>query len=1082
MLKKIKTVLLIVTVALSIMAFMACAPKTESFTVAVTGGTGGGEYEAGSACTVTATVADGYVFLRWEEDGVTVSESNPYTFTVNKNVSLTAITQPLTPQSFTVTVTGGTGGGTFTAGTEITVTATVAADEKFVGWLSDGVTVSTDAVYTFTVEKDVDLTAVTAPLATAGVFEGTWVSADKTLNLTDMTLTGTEEFYLTEAAGEGAETVLSAVIDGESYTFSLNDDGRLELKPLSEGASATEFMPYDARFDGLWTIEDSDVYTLFISQTDSDGNFGWTLVNADGTLYDNDLYYTAKTRLTFEGLKPVVQFVSSANIVYVAEENGFIAAPYENLEYIPADNAFYDFYVTESGKNIRLDTSAKSVSLDGQTSDYTVTTCEYGSCLSFNAGGDEYALVYSLNGATLYCGETAEKAAKADLSAFTGEWVGALDFTVDGDNVSFGGATYKLKAAVKDNAIVFSFTADGVDYGLYPVGFGKGIIAVADMRTDKGFYCVSKSIAEAFKGDYGTLNVSSDYSVTLDGVPCDAYFTALTDFDRALTEPSGLEDIGLAALYVEEGSYLVWAEEGVLVLVEKSDADYLVTRAFYSAAAKERLKTALKAGLASETDEYTTGGADPVILSLDFGNGNVVFGGNVCAYEYGYRIDKEASAEHTALKFTVNGKDYVLYRYFELPYVVAENLTDDEKYSFVSLAEFSEVLDSAFVLKGAVVDESISFAADGTLSITEADFSAAGEAAVTQECDYSLSKDSSGVIVFTAVTFSDGAKFETLIYCAEDYNSLQSVKGTFIRSTDLIKLEAVGDYFTSDFTPAFKVLPDFTLLYNSGESLDDYYGDPDTFDTVTSDGQRVTASISYGFGQYGYTLTAVFENGAVTLTKDGETVGEYYKHDVDPLAFTGTYTITFTDRTSQSASETVVIGAKTDSVNEEFMPFVIVGGEEASSAEVSVNGSGLPELTFTVGEGKGSVSFSAVLQDGKINFFRDGAACQVRPSVPAPAWDLSLLSGMNSEYTLTDEYGDDYNLICVFKADGKVPVFRIAAADGSAELYLTKYSFTYSAGTFTVDVSSPLGLSVRISALAQGGQFDVGFTPYPEEE
>lgn len=276
-------------------------------------------------------------------------------------------------------------------------------------------------------------------------------------------------------------------------------------------------------------------------------------------------------------------------------------------------------------------------------------------------------------------------------------------------------------------------------------------------------------------------------------------------------------------------------------------------------------------------------------------------------------------------------------------------------------------------------------------------------------------------------------------------------------------------------------MPDFTFLYNYGESLDEHYGDPETFDSVSVDGNTVTASITYGFGALAYTFTAVFENGNVTLSEDGETVGEYFKPEIDPNCFMGTYSVTI-EEAGESAVKTVVVGAATDSVNDEFQPFVTVDGEEASEVKVSLNSSGLHELTFEVAEDAGVKCYTAVLQSGRIDFYREGVICQTRPTVPAPAWDLSVLSGMNSVYTLSDEYGDEYHLDCVFKADGKIPVFRIAAKDGSAELYLTKYSVTYSAGTFTMDVSSPLGLSVRISALAQGGQYDVSFTPYPDEE
>ncbi len=61
---------------------------------------------------------------------------------------------------FTVTVHGGTGGGTFATGERCTVTATLEEGESFLRWVDgDGEEVSRENPYTFTVEKDVELTA-----------------------------------------------------------------------------------------------------------------------------------------------------------------------------------------------------------------------------------------------------------------------------------------------------------------------------------------------------------------------------------------------------------------------------------------------------------------------------------------------------------------------------------------------------------------------------------------------------------------------------------------------------------------------------------------------------------------------------------------------------------------------------------------------------------------------------------------------------------------------------------------------------------------------------------------------------------
>ena len=80
---------LILLPALLIGVLAGCAEK--KFTVTVEGGTGGGKYEEGASCTVTATVPEGQVFDYWAENGEEVSDENPYTFTVTRDITLTAV-------------------------------------------------------------------------------------------------------------------------------------------------------------------------------------------------------------------------------------------------------------------------------------------------------------------------------------------------------------------------------------------------------------------------------------------------------------------------------------------------------------------------------------------------------------------------------------------------------------------------------------------------------------------------------------------------------------------------------------------------------------------------------------------------------------------------------------------------------------------------------------------------------------------------------------------------------------------------------------------------------------------------------
>ena len=136
--------------------------QLQNYTVSVSanptnGGTvtGGGTYQQGQYCTVNATPATGYNFVRWTENGQQVSTNASYTFTVTGNRTLVAQFQL---QSFSITASadpnnGGTvtGGGTYNYGQSCTLTATPATGFTFVNWTKNGQQVSTNASYTFSV-------------------------------------------------------------------------------------------------------------------------------------------------------------------------------------------------------------------------------------------------------------------------------------------------------------------------------------------------------------------------------------------------------------------------------------------------------------------------------------------------------------------------------------------------------------------------------------------------------------------------------------------------------------------------------------------------------------------------------------------------------------------------------------------------------------------------------------------------------------------------------------------------------------------------------------------------------------------
>lgn len=127
---------------------------------------GGGTYNTGANCTVTATPNSNYGFINWTENGTPVSSNTSYSFVVNDDRTLTANFQYQQPSTYTITVsanpsTGGTvsGGGTYQQGQQCTVIANANSNYTFIKWTENGTQVSTNPTYSFTVNSNRTLVA-----------------------------------------------------------------------------------------------------------------------------------------------------------------------------------------------------------------------------------------------------------------------------------------------------------------------------------------------------------------------------------------------------------------------------------------------------------------------------------------------------------------------------------------------------------------------------------------------------------------------------------------------------------------------------------------------------------------------------------------------------------------------------------------------------------------------------------------------------------------------------------------------------------------------------------------------------------
>ncbi len=145
--------------------------QMQSYTITVTanpaiGGTvsGGGNFNYGQSCTLTATPATGYNFVRWTKNGQQVSTNATYTFSVTESAAFVAQFQLQSCAIFVSAypVEGGiaTGGGSYLYGDNLTVTATANEGYNFISWVEDDNVVSTEANYSFTVTGSRSLTAI----------------------------------------------------------------------------------------------------------------------------------------------------------------------------------------------------------------------------------------------------------------------------------------------------------------------------------------------------------------------------------------------------------------------------------------------------------------------------------------------------------------------------------------------------------------------------------------------------------------------------------------------------------------------------------------------------------------------------------------------------------------------------------------------------------------------------------------------------------------------------------------------------------------------------------------------------------
>lgn len=163
---KNQLILAIVLSLAMILTLSACKTTVAVSAEAKNGSVAGvGSYYAGDSVTLTATPDEGYEFAGWYNGNEKVSDENPYTFTVNGNITLKALFVRIVRYSLTVTAGGngkisGSASGEYEAGEKISVTATPDEGFLFAGWFRGEEKVSDSATYEFVMPAEaVALTA-----------------------------------------------------------------------------------------------------------------------------------------------------------------------------------------------------------------------------------------------------------------------------------------------------------------------------------------------------------------------------------------------------------------------------------------------------------------------------------------------------------------------------------------------------------------------------------------------------------------------------------------------------------------------------------------------------------------------------------------------------------------------------------------------------------------------------------------------------------------------------------------------------------------------------------------------------------
>lgn len=280
-------------------------PYVFEYEVSVVGGTGSGTYKDGDDCSVTAEIPEGKKFGKWvNEYGEVLSTANPYTFKVDGDTEIYAVTDDIA--TYKIEVIGGTITGTSDyeatvyAGETVSVSAKSSNSHRFKEWLINGTEKSSANPYTFTATQDMKIEAVVDESYLVAVSGGTIEGEEKSSKIFEA---GEECTIIAgEAPVAGQDFVYWYVTDedgnekfvtfDESHTFAVTGTDKYYAKFGIRRTVTVENGIFD-KFPGYATINvvDGDSVTISLDEENiplTKGFAGWKI---DGITVTTDLSY-----------------------------------------------------------------------------------------------------------------------------------------------------------------------------------------------------------------------------------------------------------------------------------------------------------------------------------------------------------------------------------------------------------------------------------------------------------------------------------------------------------------------------------------------------------------------------------------------------------------------------------------------------------------------------------------------------------------------------------------------------------------------------------------------------------------------